>query len=105
MRYPAYAKLEIIWLVEHSHLSVRRTLDTLGIPRTTFYRWYELFQIGGVDALEDRPPRPGRVWNRIPDEIRDRIIDLALYEPERAARKLSVRFTGTLRSFVSQSSV
>jgi putative transposase len=78
MRYPASAKLEIILLVEHSHLSVSRTLDTLGIPRTAIYRWYVLYQIGGVDALEDRPPRPGRVWNRIPDEIRDRIIDLAL---------------------------
>jgi putative transposase len=50
MRYPASEKLEIIRLVEQSHLSVRRTLDKLGIPRTTFYRWYELYQTGGVDA-------------------------------------------------------
>ena len=30
MRYPASEKLEIIRLVEHSHLPVRRTLDKLG---------------------------------------------------------------------------
>jgi transposase-like protein len=103
MRYPASEKLEIIRLVEQSHLSVRRTLDKLGIARTTFYRWYELYQTGGVDALEDRSPRPGRVWNRIPDDVRDKIIDLALDEPELAPRELAVRFTDTQRYFVSES--
>ena len=37
MRYPAAAKLEIIRLVEGSHLPVRRTLRHLGIPPATFY--------------------------------------------------------------------
>ena len=32
MRYPASEKLEIMRLVERSHLPVRRTLDKLGIP-------------------------------------------------------------------------
>ena len=38
MTYPASEKLEIIRLVEGSHLSARLTLGKLGIPRTTFYR-------------------------------------------------------------------
>ncbi len=38
MRYPASEKREIIRLVERSYLPVRRTLDKLGIPTTTFYR-------------------------------------------------------------------
>ena len=38
MRYPATEKLEIIRLVEQSHLPARRTLDKLGIPRATFRR-------------------------------------------------------------------
>ena len=33
MRYPASEKLEIIRIVERSHLPARRTLDKLGIPR------------------------------------------------------------------------
>ena len=36
MRYPASEKLEIIRLVEHSHLPVKQTLNKLGVPRTTF---------------------------------------------------------------------
>jgi transposase-like protein len=61
MRYPASEKLEIIRLVENSHLSARRTLQKLGIPRSTFNRWYDRYVTDGVDALEDRKPRPNRV--------------------------------------------
>ena len=104
MRYPASEKLEIIRLVEQSHLPVRRTLEKLGIPRPTFYRWYAAHQAGGPEALEDRRPLPGRVWNRIPDEIRERVVRLALDEPTLSPRELAVRFTGTERYFVSEAS-
>ena len=53
MRYPASEKLEIIRLVEQSHLPVRATLDKLGITRSTFYRWYDAYQRGGPEALND----------------------------------------------------
>ncbi|KKC27980.1 hypothetical protein WP12_00290 [Sphingomonas sp. SRS2] len=43
MRYPASEKLEIIRIVEQSHLPAKRTLDQLGIPRRTFYRWYDRY--------------------------------------------------------------
>ena len=56
MRYPASEKLEIIRLVEQSHLPVRRALEKLGIPRATFYRWYDLYQTSGPEALGDRSP-------------------------------------------------
>ncbi len=36
MRYPATEKLEIVRLVEESHLPAKQTLDKLGIPRPTF---------------------------------------------------------------------
>ena len=105
MRYPASEKLEIIGIIEQSHLPVRRTLKQLAIPRATFYRWYDLFQTGGPEALEDRKPRPGRIWNRIPADVRSRLIDLALNEPELSPRELAVRFTETESYFVSEASV
>jgi putative transposase len=97
MRYPASDKAEIIRLVGQSHLPVRRTLEKLGIPRATFYRWVELYQTGGPEALEDRRSRPSRVWNRIPDEIRAKVIALALEQPELSPRELAVRFTDAQR--------
>ena len=105
MRYPASEKLEIIQLVEQSPLPVKRTLEKLGIARTTFYRWYDLYQSGGPEALDDRSPRPDRVWNRIPDEVRERIKTLALDEPALSPRELAVRFTDTEGYFVSEASV
>ena len=104
MRYPASEKLEIIRLVEQSHLPIQRTLRQIGVPRATFYRWYDQYQDGGPEALEDRPSRPDRVWNRIPDEVRSRIIDLALEAPELSPRELAVRFTDTQSYFVSEAS-
>jgi hypothetical protein len=60
MRYPASEKLEIIRIVEQSHLPAKLTLDKLGIARRTFYRWYDRFLEGGPEALEDRPSAPSR---------------------------------------------
>lgn len=105
MRYPAAEKLEIIRLVEQSHLSVRRTLARISIPPTTFYRWYDRFVEHGPEGLEDRPSSPSRVWNRIPDAVRDQILALALEEPDLSPRELSVKFTDTEKYFVSETSV
>ena len=105
MRYPASEKLEIIRLVEQSHLPVRRTLEKLGIQPARFYRWYDRLQTGGLEALEDKASRPTRVWNRIPDAIRERIVQLALDEPELSPRELATRFTDTANYFVSEASV
>ena len=105
MRYPASEKLEIIRLVEQSHLPVKRTLAKLCVARATFYRWYDLYRTGGPEALDDRSPRPDRVWNRIPDDVRERIRMLALDEPALSPRELAVRFTDTESYFVSEASV
>lgn len=51
MRYPASEKAEIIELVEQSHLPAKRTLAKLGIPRATFYRWYDRYRARGPEAL------------------------------------------------------
>ena len=98
-------KVEIIRLVEESHLPTRRTLEILGIARSSFYRWYDRYRQGGPEALADRPSRPDRVWNRIPDDVREQIIEMALDCPELSPRELAVRFTDERRYFVSEASV
>ncbi len=105
MRYPASEKLEIISIVERSHLPAKQTLDMLGVPRPTFYRWYDRYLAHGEDGLVDRAPLPRLVWNRIPDKIRCELLDMALDETELSPRELAVRFTDTKGYFVSESSV
>ena len=105
MRYPAAEKLEIIRLVEHAPLPVRDTLAKLGISRASFYRWYDRYRHGGPDALADRAPRAQRVWNRIPQAVRDSVIQLALDAPALSPRELAARFTDTRSYFISEASV
>ena len=104
MRYSASEKREIIELVERSSLPVRRTLDKLGIPKSTFYGWYERYREGGDEALADTRPNCNPVWNRLPKKVRKSILALALERPELSARELAVLYTER-GYFVSESSV
>ena len=105
MRYPASEKLEIIRTIEASHLPVRQTLAMLGIPHTTYYRWYDRWSEGGFDALDDTAPHPGSVWNRLPDEIQADIIEFALEHEDLTPRELAMKYTDEKQYFVSESSV
>jgi len=105
MRYPASEKLEIIRTVETSPLSVRRTLAHVGIPKSTFYAWLDRYVMGGLDALEDRKPRPERVWNRIGDDVRQKVVAFALDQAELSPREIAVAFTDRERTYVSEASV
>ena len=74
-------------------------MDKLGIPRATFYRWYDRYLTGEIEALADYRSRPDRVWNRIPDPIRAEIVELALRETELSPRELAVRFAAVRCAF------
>ena len=85
-------------MVEGSHLSARLTLAKLGIPRTTFYRWYDRYLQRGEAGLQDQSPKPKHVWNRVPDEVKRKVVDFALQETELSPRELGgdVHGSGTL---------
>lgn len=98
-------KLEIIHLVEHSNLSVKRTLEELEVPRSTFYRWYRQYQECGPDGLRDRKTNPRQFWNRIPEQVKEQVVDLALQQPEKSSRQLAWHFVDKMKYFISESSV
>ncbi|GAB5438981.1 MAG: hypothetical protein FalmKO_41060 [Falsiruegeria mediterranea] len=50
----------------------------LGILRTTFYRWFDRYQQRGEAGLQDRSRTPKHVRNRIPDQVRRKVVKLAL---------------------------
>jgi putative transposase len=105
MRYPASEKLEIIRIVEQSHLPAKRTLDQLGIARRTFYRWYDRYLEGaggaGGSAIGAEPGvEPHRRRHPGPDRRDWRWITVRA-----VPRELAVRFTDEKRYFVSESTV
>jgi len=56
-------------------------------------------------ASSNKPPKPDRVWNRIPDDIRQPVVMMAFEQPELSPRELATRFTDTDSYYVSESSV
>ena len=105
VHHSAEEKRELIHLVEHSVLPVRRTLDALGLAPSTFYRWYEQFQADGEAGLASKPSTRRQFWNRIPETVQQQIVQLALAHPEQSARQLAWRFVDQEGYFVSESSV
>ena len=105
MRRTASEKMEIIRLVEETELSARATLRQLGIPRSTFYGWYQRYLALGFDGLHDKQPAPRPRWNAIPQTVQDQVLELALERTDLSPRELACRYTDERRYFVSESSV
>lgn len=105
MRYTAAEKYEIIRLVEQSSLSVKQTLARLDVRKSTFYAWLKRYEMGGIDALEDRKPAPVSVWNRLPEDEQKAIVALALEKPTLSPREVAVTYTDEQQRFVSESTV
>jgi transposase InsO family protein len=97
--------MEIIRLVEETELSARATLRQLGIPRSTFYGWYQRYLALGFDGLHDKQPAPRPRWNAIPQTVQDQVLELALERTDLSPRELACRYTDERRYFVSESSV
>ena len=105
MRYSQPEKMEVIRVVEQSALSVKRTLVELGVNRSTFYQWYRRYQEYGFDGLADRKPTPGKFWNKIPELMKEQVVDIALEYPEKSPRQLAWFITDNEGYFISESSV
>ena len=105
MRYTQTEKMEIIRLVEESDQPVKRTLAELDVPRSTFYRWYERYKMAGYDGLADQKAGPRQFWNRIPDAVREHVVDVALERPDQSSRQLAWHITDTEGYFISETSV
>ncbi len=105
MRRTASEKMEIIRLVEDTDLPARAALRQLGVPRSTFYGWYQRYEADGFDGLHDQKPAPGARWNAIPNSIQTEVLGLALERTDLSPRELACRYTDEKRYFVSESSV
>jgi putative transposase len=104
-RTSASEKYEIIRMVEDSALPVKQTLHEIGVSRSTFYRWYEQYQRDGTEGLQDQSSQPRQFWNRIPETVREQVVQIALAHPEWSPRELAWHITDTEGYYISESSV
>ena len=105
MRFTQQEKYEIIRIVEDSEIGPNRTLRELGIHKSTFYSWYGRYREQGYDGLAPKPRAANSFWNKIPDQMRNEVVELALDVPELSPRELAYRMIETKKYYISESSV
>jgi len=105
MRRSASEKMEIIRIVQDSELGVKRTLEELGISRSTFYVWYKHYLEGGFDGLKPKSPNRKSFWNKIPEKEKKKVIEIALEKEDLSPRELAYHITDKKGWFISESSV
>jgi len=62
IRYSAEENEAIVLSVKRSELSIVQALKRLGIPRCTFYNWYQKYAMGGVNALREMIKKAIAQW-------------------------------------------
>ena len=71
----------------------RAKMRELGVSRSTFYAWYRHYAEHGFPGLEPAKQASRRHWNRIPDQVREQVVQLALTDTELSPRELACRYT------------
>lgn len=69
--------------------NVSKACKIMGFSRDTFYRYQELAQDGGVDALIDRSKRKPNVKNRVDEVIEKAVLDYAINQPAHGQHRTS----------------
>lgn len=105
MRFTASEKQEIIHMVVKSEIGVNRTLNEIGLNKSTFYNWYKNYSDNGIDGLAPSRRTSNRQWNSIPQEEKNLVIELALDHPHLSSRELAYKLTDEQQIFISESSI
>lgn len=105
MRLSAGEKMEIIQTVTRSEIGVKRTLNEFGIPKSTFYSWYDRYLEKGYEGLEQKNRDSRQQWNSIPEQIKEFVVEVALDKADLSARELAHHITDEHQIFISESSV
>jgi putative transposase len=85
--------------VETAPLSRPRSLKKLKLPKSTYYRWQQR------DSLQDQPPAPHRVWNRLLEDEVNTVVTNALMDTDLSPRELAFKITDDGGFSVSESTV
>lgn len=98
-------KMEIIRLVESSRLSIVQTLKRYDINSSTYYRWKMRLKRYGIQGLVDNKASRVRQWNQLKPEEEQKVIEVALLNPELSSREISLKITDKMGFSVSESTV
>lgn len=81
-------KVGLLNLAEELH-NVSKTCKIMGVSRDTFYRYQELVDEGGIDALINQNRRVPNVKNRVDEQIECAVVEYAIESPAHGQHRSS----------------
>ena len=69
--------------------NVSKACKVMGVSRDTFYRYQELVEDGGIDALINKSRREPNIKNRVDEETEKAVMEYALAQPAHGQHRTS----------------
>lgn len=82
-----------MYAVENSGFKIKKALEAVDLPRSTYYDWKRRLEKDGAIGLKDKRPEPKRQWNALLQEEEDKILEIAADFTEFSAREIALYIT------------
>jgi transposase InsO family protein len=100
----AVERAGLIEAVESRGRGRRERLEATEVPKSTYYRWKQRYEAGGIQGLERRG-HPPENWMKLLPEEEKRVIEVARTHPELSPRLLSSKLLDENEIAVSESTI